>query len=72
MKYREGFLMDKGSAILVAIWFLLTNLEMVEILVSGNAHTSAIQALSSGGTSLIGAAVVPVTGSSSNTTGVGA
>ena len=52
----------KGIGAIVGIFALLIGLAMVAVLVSQNAQTSSvIQALSSGGSNLIGAAIKPVT-----------
>lgn len=55
--------MDSGLGFLIAAFGLIVGLAMVAVLVSQQAQTSSvIQALSSGGASLIGAATAPVTG----------
>jgi hypothetical protein len=57
--------MDSASATLLAIFTGIIGLAMVAVLVSQKAQTtSVIQALSTGGSGLIGAAVAPVTSSS--------
>lgn len=59
-----------GIGGIVAAFGLVVGLAMVAVLVSQQAQTaSVIGALTSGGASLIGAAVAPVTGASSSTTG---
>ena len=61
---------SSGVGAIIAIFGLIVGLAMVAVLVSQNAQTSAIiQALSSGGGSLIGAAVAPVTQSSQSAFG---
>lgn len=61
--------MDKGTGFLLAAFGLIVGLAMVSVLVSQNAQTSSVlQALTSGGASLITAATAPVTGGSSQST----
>ena len=59
--------MNGGISALIAAFGLLVGLAMIAVLVSQKANTAkVIQALTSGGSSLIGAAVAPVTGGSSS------
>lgn len=61
--------MDKGLAVLVAIWTALIGLAMVAILISQKAQTSnVIQALTAGGANLITSATAPITGTAGSTT----
>lgn len=63
--------MKEGTGMIVGIFGLIVGLAMVAVLVSQKAQTSSvIQAIASGGSSLIGAAVAPVTGASSSSNGV--
>jgi hypothetical protein len=55
--------MQSGTAFLIAAFGLIIGLAMVSVLVSQKAQTSSIlQAVASGGGTLIGAATKPVTG----------
>jgi hypothetical protein len=59
-----------GLGFLIAAFGLIVGLAMVAVLVSQSAQTSSvIKALTSGGASLIGAAVAPVSGGSGSTFG---
>jgi hypothetical protein len=59
--------MKTGVGGVIAIFTAIVGLAMVAVLVSQRSNTSSvISALTSGGSSLIGAAVAPVTQSSSN------
>jgi hypothetical protein len=60
--------MSGTLGVIVTIFGLLIGLAMIAVLVSQNAQTSAvINAASSGGASLIGAAIKPVTSSNNGT-----
>jgi hypothetical protein len=57
--------MQSGTAFLIAAFGMIIGLAMISVLVSQKAQTSSIlQAFASGGSTLIGAAVAPVTQSS--------
>lgn len=64
--------MEKGIGPLVAAFGAIVGLAMVAVLVSQRAQTAAVfQAFASGTSSVIGAAVSPVTGSTGSASGSG-
>ena len=61
--------MERVTVIIVGFFGVIVGLAMVAILISQKANTSSIiQALASGGSSLIGTAISPVTGASGSGT----